>query len=144
MENSHLFRERIVVYFYAMGILRTLRRLGTAVVRAAVVLYVTFCVCGSIEICLCDPDPDNCGEHCHDCDEHSKDECHHFSIDVDDFMVPHAGATVPSAPAMVCPPSAFAVAAIPDQQRTRPISTAPPDSGGGMYLSYSARIHPLA
>ena len=113
-------------------------------VRTAAVLNVALCVCGSIEICLCDPDPDNCGEHCHDCDEHSKDECHHFSIDVDDFMVPHAGATVPSAPAMVCPPSAFAVAAIPDQQRTRPISTAPPDSGGGMYLSYSARIHPLA
>lgn len=113
-------------------------------VRTAAVLNVALCVCGSIEICLCDPDPDNCGEHCHDCDEHSKDECRHFSIDVDDFMVPHAGVTVLSAPAMVCSPSAFAVAAIPDQQRTRPISTAPPDSGGGMYLSYSARIHPLA
>ena len=136
--------RRVVVYFGVMGILRTLRRLGNAAVRAVAVLYVAFSVCGSVGICLCDPDPDDCGEHCHDCGNHSEDECLHFTIDVDDFLTPPTGVSLPSAPIAIFSVPPFAVVEIPARPRLRLSSTAPPDGGGGRYVSYSTRLHPLA
>lgn len=133
----------VVVYSNAMGILRTLRKLGNAAVRAAAVLYVALCLCGSVGICLCDPDPDGCGERCHDCDGHSDDECLHFTVDVDDFLAPQTGVSFLSAPLAILPVPPM-VAVIPERPRLRPSSAAPPDGGGGRYVSYSARLHPLA
>ena len=127
-----------------MGIMRTLRKLGSAVVRTVVMLYVAFCVCGSIKICLCDPDPDNCGEHCHDCTEHSEDECCHFSVDVDDFMVPHTEITLQSIPIMAYEASPIVIWEFAVLPKLNPTSTAPPDSSGNRYISYSTRIYPLA
>ena len=126
-----------------MGILRTLRKMGTAAVRAAAVLYVTFCAYGSIEICFCDPDPDDCGEHCHDCSGHSDDECRHFAVDVDDILAPQTGVPLPEVDlAFFCAPSP-AAGEIPVRPRLRPSSTAPPD-GDGTYISYSKRLNPLS
>ena len=134
----------VVVYFGAMGVLRTLRELGNAAVRAVAVLYIAFCLCGSAGICLCDPDPDDCGEHCHDCGSHSEDECLHFTVDVDDFLAPQTGVSLPSVPLAFFSVPSFAVVEIPARPRLRPSSTAPPDGGGGRYVSYSTRLHPLA
>ena len=80
-----------------MAMMRTLRKLGKAAIRAVSVLYVALCLCWSAEICFCDPDPDNCGEHCHECDGHTEDDCLHLSVDVDDFLVPQTGVPLPSA-----------------------------------------------
>jgi hypothetical protein len=33
---------------------------------------------------------------------------------------------------------------IPVRPRLRPSSTAPPDDGGGRFISYSKRLHPLS
>jgi hypothetical protein len=127
-----------------MGILRTLGKFGNAAVRAASVLYVVLCLCWSSEICLCDPDPDNCGEHCHECDGHSAEECLHFSVDVDDFLAPQTVVSLPAVPPAIFPEPSLAVSAVPARPRERPSSTAPPDGGGGRYVSYSKRLHPLA
>lgn len=124
-----------------MGILRTLKKTGDAVVRAVSVFSVAFCLLLNVGVCLCDPDPDDCGEHCHDCGGASQDECSHISIDMDGFLVPQSDDTVPqahSSRAFVYSPVIRRVVA-----RTRPVSTAPPDSGGA-YVSYSAKLHPLS
>lgn len=133
-----------MVYFRAMGLLRTLRKLGTAAVRAAAVLYVAFCLCGSAELCFCDPDPDNCGEHCHDCEDHSEDECLHLAVDVDDFLAPQTGVSLPAVSLAFFSAPSFTVVEIPVRPRLRPSSTAPLDGGGGIYVSYSKRLHPLS
>lgn len=127
-----------------MGFLRTLRKFGSAAFRAVAVLYVAFLLCGTVEICLCDPDPDNCGEHCHDCEDHSEDKCLHLTVDVDDFLAPQTGVSLPAvSPAFFYAPSHVAVE-FPVMPRLRPSSTAPPDSGGGRYISYYSRMHPLS
>ena len=124
-----------------MGVLRTLRKAGGAVVKTVSVFSVAFCLTGSARICLCDPDPDDCGEHCHDCSGHSEDECHHLTIDLDEFLVPQSDtATVTDGLAIPVCTMVPQIAAIPSEPVIRPISTAPPDSGG-TYVSYSTRIH---
>ena len=135
---------RNVVHFAAMGILRILRKMGDSVVRTVSVLSVSFCLAGSASICLCDTDPDDCGEHCHECDGHSADECRHLTIDIDDFITPQSDDLLPvpavaeaSVPVMEHPAAICAL-------RMRPVSTAPPDAGGGRYVSYSPWIHPLS
>ena len=133
-----------MVYFAAMGILRTLRKFGNAAVRAVAVLYVAFCLCGSVGICLCDADPDGCGEHCHDCGDHSSEECLHFSVDVDDFLAPQTGVSLPAVCLEFVPAPPFAAAEKTAGPRLRPPPAAPPDGGGGGYVSYSVRMHPLA
>lgn len=127
-----------------MGILRTLRKTGDAVARAVSVLSVAFCLMGNIGICLCDPDPDDCGRHCHDCSSEPEDECRHLTIDLDDFLVPQSDDILPqtAADAPIRDISKTSLTADADA-RPRPTSTAPPDSGG-TYVSYSTRIHPLS
>jgi hypothetical protein len=123
--------------------MHTLRKLGSAAFRAAATFYAVLCLCLTVEMCLCDPDPDNCGEHCHDCDDHSENTCLHLSIDVDDFLAPQAGVSIPAiSPAVFCTPT-LALLEQPARFRARPQSTAPPDSGG-RYISFSSRLHPLS
>ena len=131
-----------MVHFSAMGMLRTLRKVGSAAVRAVSLLSVAFCLNGTASICFCDTDPDECGEHCHDCSEpETEDSCKHLTIQVDEFLVPQTDMDVAAdgleAPACLSVPP---IAAIPSEPVIRPVSTAPPDSGG-TYVSYSTRIH---
>ena len=132
-----------MVHFLAMGILRTLRKVGDAAVRAVSLLSVAFCLNGTANICFCDTDPDECGEHCHDCSEpETEDSCKHLTIQIDEFLVPQTDtATVTDGLAMPVCIMAPQIASIPSEPAIRPISTAPPDSGG-TYVSYSTRIHP--
>jgi hypothetical protein len=127
-----------------MGFLRTLRKFGSAAFRAAAVLYVAFLLCGTVEICLCDPDPDNCGEHCHDCEDHAADECRHLTVDVGDYFVSQTAVSIPSVFAAVYPFPVSANLELSFRPRLRPVSTAPPDNSTGNFLFYSTRIHPLA
>ena len=132
-----------MIYFDAMKIQRTLRKLGSAAFRAAGALYVAFSLCGAFEICLCDPDPDNCGEHCHDCEDHSGDECLHLTVDAGDILAPQTGVSIPAVVLAFFSAPSFSVEESPLRPRLRPSSTAPPDSGG-RYISYSRRLNPLS
>ena len=105
-------------------------------------LSVAFCLNGTANICFCDTDPDECGEHCHDCSEpETEDSCKHLTIQIDEFLVPQTDtATVTDGLAIPVCTMVPQIAAIPSEPVIRPISTAPPDSGG-TYVSYSTRIH---
>jgi hypothetical protein len=118
--------------------------MGDSVARAVSVLSVSFCLAGSASICLCDSDPDDCGENCHECDGHSADECRHLTIDIDDFITPQSDDTVPVPAVADVPVFVLEPPAAVSAPRMRPASTAPPDTGGGSYVSYSPRIHPLS
>ena len=134
--------KRVVVHFSAMGMLRTLRKIGTTAVRAVSLLSVAFCLNGTANICFCDTDPDGCGEHCHDCSEpETEDSCKHLTIQIDEFLVLQTDtATVTDGLAIPDYTMVPQIAAIPSEPVIRPISTAPPDTGG-TYVSYSTRIH---
>ena len=118
-----------MVHFAAMGILRILRKMGDSVVRAVSVLSVSFCLAGSASICLCDTDPDDCGEHCHECDSHSADECRHLTIDIDDFITPHSDDILPVLIVADAPVFMIELPTAVCALRIRPVSTAPPDAG---------------
>ena len=131
-----------MIHFFAMGLLRTLRKAGNAVLRAVSLLSVAFCLNGTASICFCDTDPDECGEHCHDCSEpETEDPCKHLTIQIDEFLVPQTDMTAVTdglpMPAFFPVPQ---IAAVPSEPVMRPISTAPPDTGG-TFVSYSTRIH---
>ena len=131
-----------MIHFFAMGIFRTLRKAGTAALRAVSLLSVVFCLNGTASICFCDTDPDECGEHCHDCSEpETEDSCKHLTIQIDEFLVPQTDMTAVTdglpMPAFFPVPQ---IAAVPSEPVMRPISTAPPDTGG-TFVSYSTRIH---
>lgn len=59
-----------------MGFKETvLNAIKTGVALAAALVFVVVLLAGSVQICLCDPDPDNCGRPCHVCvDEPCVDE----------------------------------------------------------------------
>lgn len=126
-----------------MNPLKAIKRFCSTATMIAASFIVAFSLGGSLQICLCDPDPDNCGEHCHDCGDHSEDKCLHLTVDVDDFLAPQTEVLLPAV-SFACfsaPPSA--VKELPLRFRLRPSSTAPPD-GGGRYISYSPQLHPLS
>lgn len=111
-----------------------------AAARALSVISVSFCLSGSIGICLCDNDPDDCGECCHDCADHSEDECRHLTIDLGDFMYPQSDATPAYGEIAQTQHLKIEISAADLAFAPRPSSTAPPDTGG-VYTSYSSRIH---
>lgn len=126
-----------------MKTVKAIKKVCIAAAKFAAMFSVTFCLGGAFEICLCDPDPDNCGEHCHDCGEHSGDDCLHLTVDVDDFLAPQTGVSIPAVALAFFSAPSFAVVDIPARPRLRPSSNAPPD-GGGRYVSYSFRLNPLS
>lgn len=100
---------------------------------------------GALEICLCDPDPDGCGETCHDCpDGHTgeeADDCAHVSVRVDAPAVAPTGVDIPAVPTAP-PPVAAAPRLLQTVRRLpAPPSTAPPDPGG-TYAFRAPRLHP--
>lgn len=150
-----------------MGFKETIQnavKMGVAV--AAALVSVVVLLAGSVQVCLCDPDPDNCGRPCHVCvDEpaarggvqlgadsspidgttlrHEEHACNHVTLALgDSFSVP---TDVPVPLVGDFPVGSWTLTlSHPLVQRMRPNSTAPPDSGGGGYLLYATRIHPLA
>ena len=135
------------------GILR-----GAALTAALAMLSV--CLPGSLQFCLCDEDPDDCGHACHVCVEertsaidacggcgHSHlssadEDCHHLTIEAGDLTLVSGDVAIP----MVAAPIAFiAVDCRGNALSTHALfdSTAPPDPGG-CYRTYSIRLNPLS
>lgn len=67
-----------------MRVIKKVFRKTTNLLAAS--LAVAF-LAGPASICVCDDDPDHCGEACHDCSGSSADECEIVTIDVDDFTL---------------------------------------------------------
>lgn len=131
---------------------------GAALTTALAMLSV--CLPGSLQFCLCDEDPDDCGHACHVCVEertsaidacggcgHSHlssadEDCHHLTIEAGDLTLVSGDVAIP----MVAAPIAFiAVDCRGNALSTHALfdSTAPPDPGG-CYRSYSIRLNPLS
>lgn len=81
-----------------------------AAFAAALVAFAA--VARGAELCLCNPDPDNCGHVCHDCGASAPagishaEGCHHLAFAAIDVENADAVVPLPSAPQ----PQAFAVA----------------------------------
>lgn len=55
-----------------MGFKETIQNaIKTGVAAAAALVSVIVLLAGSVQVCLCDPDPDNCGRQCHVCEDES-------------------------------------------------------------------------
>ena len=149
-----------------MGFKETvLNAIKTGVALAAALVSVVVLLAGSVQICLCDPDPDNCGRPCHVCvdepcvDEgvsagedfspidgatfhHEEHACNHVTLALGDPFSVSTDVPVPLVgdfPAGVW----TLTLSTPPVRRMRPCSTSPPDSGGG-YLLSATRICPRA
>ena len=128
---------------------------------AAALVGVVVLLAGSVQVCLCDPDPDRCGAACHVCGasrasasggfeptsgepclEASEDRCHHAVIEMGDLWANSSVGFV-SAGGEAVGATRARIYQISHLRRLRPPSTAPPDSGGA-YLAAATRLHPLS
>lgn len=104
---------------------------------------LALCVNGTIQLCLCDPDPDGCGDHCHECTPEAADVCEHITIEIDAPSVTRTDVDIPETF------NVPAIAALPAPARAglnrpaRPAYAKPPDTGGA-YISRSTRLYPLS
>lgn len=135
------------------GILR-----GAALTAALAMLSV--CLPGSLQFCLCDEDPDDCGHACHVCVEErapagdacggcghdhlssADEDCHHPTIEAGDLTLVSSDVTIPTVAALI----AFIAVDCRNASPSAVVfadSTAPPDPGG-CYRSYSIRLNPLS
>ncbi len=144
---------------------RFCKAVQTGVAVAAALVGVAVLLMGSIQFCLCDPDPDHCGHACHDCSAPhvtdfrglfaesasatgepcvcAADEgCRHVVVSAGDLFANSFVVTMPAGTCAAIPWQAVAVRP-PRPLRPRPNSTAPPDSGG-VYLTTAMRLYPLS
>lgn len=144
-----------------MRICENIFRLIKASVAQVATLAVAFVIsCGSVHVCLCDPDPDHCGTVCHDCagahEVHGfemqapdgecvcsqSDECKHATISAGDLFVTSHTVYIPAAAAEAVPWSNVHLCGI-HCFRMRPTATAPPDPIVS-YILTSSRLYPLS
>ena len=143
-----------------MRICRHLKDILRGAALTAALAMLSVCLPGSLQFCLCDEDPDDCGHACHVCVEertsaidacggcgHSHlssadEDCHHLTIEAGDLTLVSGDVAIPTVAAPIafiavdCRGNALPTYALFD-------STAPPDSGG-CYRSYSIRLKPLS
>lgn len=146
----------------------------TGAAIAAAVVSVVVLLAGTVQVCLCDPDPDNCGQECHVCvdradatmdsicvvrgesagpvhDRGSEDD---HVLHAEDHACDHelvslgdlfSVQTAVSVPLVENSPAVFSI--------VRTMSSLPrewrphstaPPDSGGCYLHYATRVHPLA
>ena len=128
-----------------MKLLKAMKNACITATRIAAALVVACCLGGTLKICLCDPDPDNCGEHCHDCTPQSSELCEHVEISIDASTIPSTDVPIPVV--YDAPPPTATLRLLTDNtplSRLRPPSTAPPDCGGNNYIYHSFRLYPLS
>lgn len=127
-----------------MKIVKAIRRaINTATNFMAVSLALLF-LAGPVSFCLCDEDPDNCGEACHDCSESTDEDCEHATIDVDDFTLSHNDDNIIN---LDYQPDAvtdfYSTPGLMARQISRPVAASPPFRSWA-YTSYSKRLNPLS
>lgn len=123
---------------------KAIRRVTSCAANFMAVLLATIFLAGPVSFCLCDEDPDNCGEACHDCSESTDEDCEHTTIDVDDFTLSHNDDNIINVDYI---PDALAdfysLNNLKARQISRPSATSPPFRSWA-YTSYSKRLNPLS
>lgn len=114
-----------------------------AAVSAAAVLLASFFLCRPIELCLCDKDPDGCGEECHDCSSEHCGECDHVTVDSVDSTTVTSKVSLPEV--IYGQPASPSPAATADETLPAaiPPSTAPPWPPSE-YMHSKAILYPLS
>ena len=93
--------------------------------------------CGSL-FALCGHEGEPCGERL--AERCGTDACRHVALTLGDVWAPSTSVALPAV-AVVGPVWDAGAVLVPHPQRLRPVSTAPPDSGG-RYLASSTRMYP--
>lgn len=126
-----------------MKFLEKAKKTAGGALCAVVALSLAFCVNGTLRLCLCDSDPDDCGEHCHECTPGAEEACAHLTVCLDAPFVPQTSVDMPELSAAF--PAAVDFTVLPETlfARPSPASTGPPHSGG-LYISNSTRLYPLS
>lgn len=93
--------------------------------------------CGSL-FALCGHEGEPCGERL--AERCGTDVCRHVALTLGDVWAPFTSVALPAL-AVVGPVWDAGAVLVPHPRRLRPVSTAPPDSGG-RYLASSTRLYP--
>jgi hypothetical protein len=120
---------------------KTAKKIIRSVCSTFAVLSLVFCVNGTIRFCLCDSDPDDCGEHCHDCSTETEEECDHVTVKMDAPLTPQSGVELPLVIAVSPAVETSSVFSLESELPGVQFWTGPPDSGG-RYISHSKRLYP--
>lgn len=127
-----------------MKIVKAIRRVTSCAANFMAVLLAAIFLAGPVSFCLCDEDPDNCGEACHDCSEPIDEDCEHTTIDIDDFILSHNDDNIIN---VDCQPDIvadfYSTLRLKARQILRPSATSPPFRSWA-YTSYSKRLNPLS
>lgn len=127
-----------------MKIVKAIRRAMHCAANFMAVMLAAIFLAGPVSFCLCDEDPDNCGEACHDCSESTDEDCEHTTIDVDDFTLSHNDDNIINIDYQYEAVADFySPLSLKAQQISRPSATSPPFRSWA-YTSYSKRLNPLS
>ena len=127
-----------------MKIVKTIRRATNCAANFMAVMLAAIFLAGPVSFCLCDEDPDNCGEACHDCSESTDEDCEHATIDVDDFTLSHNDDNIINIDYFLQVAADFnSSIKLEARQISRPRATSPPFRSWA-YISYSKRLNPLS
>lgn len=126
-----------------MKLLKTAKKITAGAVRTFAALSLVFCVNGTLQLCLCDSDPDGCGEHCHECVPENQDDCVHVTVQLDAPLAPQTSLDAPQVVAALPASVDFTVSPEGFLSSPDPAATGPPHPGG-LYISSSTRLYPLS
>lgn len=127
-----------------MKIVKAIRRAAHTATKLMAVSLAALFLTGPVSFCLCDEDPDNCGESCHDCSESADEDCEHATIDVDDFTLSHNDDNIFNIDRLTDVTADFCSAPrLEARQISRPTAASPPFRNWA-YISYSSRLNPLS
>ena len=124
-----------------MKLIKAIRRVTSCAANFMAVVLAAIFLAGPVSFCLCDEDPDNCGEACHDCSESTDEDCEHTTIDVDDFPLSHNIINIDYQFEAVA--DFYSTLSLKARQISRPSATSPPFRSWA-YISYSKRLNPLS
>jgi hypothetical protein len=125
-------------------IFKTLRKISFTAATLLAVLALVFSVNRTIEVCLCDTDPDECGEHCHECLPDNEEDCSHVTIEARELDVPQTISFISQIIVAVLPMLQNVFDSFAAEQHLHPKSSKPPDIGYGLYIDYSPYLYPLS
>ncbi|MBS7287152.1 MAG: hypothetical protein KIH06_07825 [Kiritimatiellae bacterium] len=126
-----------------MKFFKKARRMLDGAICLLAAFFLAFCVNGSMQLCLCDSDPDNCGEHCHECSSETEETCAHLNIQFDAPILPQTSVNTPQF-VVALPPVVeflFSESTIPFLTYSAAVS---PPLLRGLYIVFSNRLYPLS
>ena len=127
-----------------MSFLKAMRKVSIVAASLVATFALALCVNKPLQLCLCDDDPDDCGEHCHECAPETDHDCNHIVIELETPSPTQTSVSVP----VVAAESFISSSAVQLSHRfildsLLPSANKPPDLRG-TYISSSTRLYPLS